>query len=159
MIVIVKARIGSPSLTRQLHYHSQLDKSAARWWKSNEDTLALVTVSEAFVGAESRARRVLSGQKLPVCENSANQHLKLWDGCQTETATAPQRVFFLLSGGRESTMTGRPGNTLTCPLAATHSTDCMTCQRTFPPLSLPSPSLGFCDCTCLERLNLLTFMN
>lgn len=39
MIVIVKACIFSPSLTRQLHYHSQLDKSVAWFWKSNEDNL------------------------------------------------------------------------------------------------------------------------
>lgn len=60
MIVIVKACICSPSLTRQLHYHSQLDKSAARWWKSNEDTFALVTVSEALVGPKPCDRGVLS---------------------------------------------------------------------------------------------------
>lgn len=39
MIMIVKACIFSPSLTRQLHYHSQLDKSVAWFWKSNEDNL------------------------------------------------------------------------------------------------------------------------
>lgn len=92
MIVIVKACICSPSLTRQLHYHSQLDKSAARLWKSNEDTFALVTVSEALVGPKSRDRRVLSAKT--ASEYSANQHLKLWDGCQAKAAAAPQRVFF-----------------------------------------------------------------
>lgn len=37
--MIVKARIFSLSLTTQLHYHSQLDKSVAWFWKSNEDNL------------------------------------------------------------------------------------------------------------------------
>lgn len=37
--MIVEACIFSPSLTRQLHYHSQLDKSVVWLWKSNEDNL------------------------------------------------------------------------------------------------------------------------
>lgn len=37
--MIVEACIFSPSLTRQLHYHSQLDKSRLWFWKSNEDNL------------------------------------------------------------------------------------------------------------------------
>lgn len=39
MIMIVKACIFSLSLTRQLHYHSQLNKSVAEFWKPNEDNL------------------------------------------------------------------------------------------------------------------------
>ena len=44
MIMIVKACIFSPSLTRQLHYHSQLDKSVAWFWKSNEDIVNEVPI-------------------------------------------------------------------------------------------------------------------
>lgn len=154
MIVIVKACISSPSLTRQLHYHSQLDKSAARSWKSNEDTFALVTASEALVCWTEVMWP-------PVCGNSANQHLKSWDGCQAEAPPAPQSLFFI-SQRRPWVNGDRPAGRhthLSTRSHAQHSTDCMTCQRTSPPLSFPSPSLGFCDRTCLERLNLLTFMN
>lgn len=115
MIVIVKACISSPSLTRQLHYHSQLDKSAARSWKSNEDTFALVTASEALVvGPKSRDRRCVEIQQISIssCGTAVRPRLRrLLRAC-----------FLFLSGGRESTVTGRPGGTLTCPLAATHST-------------------------------------
>lgn len=115
MIVIVKACICSPSLTRQLHYHSQLDKSAARSWKSNEDTFALVTASEALVvGPKSRDHRCVEIQQISIssCGTAVRPRLRrLLRAC-----------FLFLSGGRESTVTGRPGGTLTCPLAATHST-------------------------------------
>lgn len=142
MIVIVEACICSPSLTRQLHYHSQLDKSAARWWKSNEDTFASVTLSEALVGPKSCDRRFFVGKN---CQCVDVQRISI-SSCGTAVGPRLRRLlraffffFSLLSGGRESTVTGRPGGTLTCPLAATHSTDCMTCQRTFPPLSSTLP--------------------
>lgn len=142
MIVIVKACICSPSLTRQLHYHSQLDKSAARFWKSNEDTFAVVTVSESLVGRESCDRRLVSVKTASVWKfnKSASQLVGRLSGrgCGGSSELVPFS-FFLLGGGRESTVTGQPGGALTCPLAATHTTDCMTCQRTFPPLSFPFP--------------------
>lgn len=178
--MIVKPCIFSPSLTRQLHYHSQLDKSVAWFWKSNEDnllwilwmrsqftwkwppTLIEVVCFTYFAALLYRAAYSAAGlcarlrNYLPTSNwqnfKQANQDLKLRDRCQDEARVTLQISVDLGATG-ESELMGQPEPDSPDVQSLPNESDFMRCQRAFH-LLLSHLSHNCAFPCCLWILNL-----